>query len=226
MAPQRLLHADWSAAQVIQGVRNEVSEQLGYLDILVLDRDHQNLIAIENKTFSQSTATSSPLPQRSDRGLPRLRKAPHLSFPCGVEANQERDWKHWQQLLLLHTRLHPKNPRDRVAEPNAEALLQIYATAIRRNIMPETNIDIQARRIYLEHREALDRIFANKPNWIEETKLILREAVAKYLFWKLDLEAAQIVRFRAADWDEFPSSQTGTAGAIPTRFSCSNSGRR
>ena len=79
--------------------------------------------------------------------------------------------------------------------------------------MPETNIDRQARRIYLEHWEALDRIFANKPDYIEETKPILREAVAKYPFWTLDLEATQSVRFRAADWDEFPSTRTGTGWA-------------
>ena len=76
--------------------------------------------------------------------------------------------------------------------------------------MPDTSIDRQARRIYLEHREALDRIFANKPNWIEETKPILREAVAKYPCWKLDHETPQFVRFRARDWDEFPSTRTGT----------------
>ena len=79
--------------------------------------------------------------------------------------------------------------------------------------MPDTSIDLQARRIYLEHREAIDRILASKPNWIEETTPMLKEAVAKYPFWKLDLSTAQFVRFRAADWDEFPSSRTGTGWA-------------
>ena len=102
-----------------------------------------------------------------------------------------------------------------VAEPNANALLQIYATTIRRNVMPDTSIDRRARRIYLEHREALDRIFANKPNWIEETKPMLIEAIAKYPCWKLDNETPQFVRFRAVDWDEFPSIWTGT-GWAPT----------
>ena len=48
---------------------------------------------------------------------------------------------------------------------------------------------------------------------IEETTPMLKEAVAKYPFWKLDLSTAQFVRFRAADWDEFPSSRTGTGWA-------------
>ena len=51
-APPRLLNADWGAAQVCQEWENVDDGQRGYLDILVLDREHQNLIAIENKTFS------------------------------------------------------------------------------------------------------------------------------------------------------------------------------
>ena len=49
---------------------------------------------------------------------------------------------------------------------------------------------------------------------IEETTPMLKKAVAKYPFWKLDLSTAQFVRFRAADWDEFPSSRTGTGSPV------------
>ena len=49
---------------------------------------------------------------------------------------------------------------------------------------------------------------------IEETTPMLKKTVAKYPFWKLDLSTAQFVRFRAADWDEFPSSRTGTGSPV------------
>lgn len=39
---------------------------------------------------------------------------------------------------------------------------------------------------------------------------MVKEAVGKRPFWKLDCEGAQYVGFRAADWDECPSSKTGT----------------
>ena len=39
---------------------------------------------------------------------------------------------------------------------------------------------------------------------------MLKEAVAKRSFWRFDREDAKYVGFRAADWDEFPSSKTGT----------------
>ena len=212
MAPPRLLDADWSAAQVLREWENVADGQRGYLDILILDRDHQNLIAIENKTFSQEHSNQLTRYRLAlAEAYPDFTRHHIFLSPAGLPASLELDRKYWQpaRYSVLHDAIQ-RALQTGIADPDANALLQIYATTMRRNVMPETSIDQQARRIYLEHREALDRIFANKPNWIEETKPMLREAVAKYPFWKLDLEAAQTVRFRAADWDEFPSTRTGT----------------
>ena len=215
MAPPRLLDVDWSTAQALREWRRDVDEQWGYLDILILDRDHQNLIAIENKTLSQEHSNQLTRYRRAlADAYPDFARHHIFLSPAGQPPILEQDRKHWQpaSYSVIHNAVQEVLEVG-VAEPNAKALLQIYATTIRRNVMPDTSIDQQARRLYLEHWEALDRIFANKPDWIEETKPILREAVAKYPFWKLDLEAAQLVRFRAADWDEFPSTRTGTGWA-------------
>ena len=217
MAPPRLLTADWSAAQVLQEWGREVAEQWSYLDILILNRDYRNLIAIENKTFSQEHSNQLTRYRRAlADAFPDFARHHIFLSPGGVAANMERDRKHWQPAgySVIYNAIQGILETG-VAEPNANALLQIYATTIRRNVMPDTSIDQQARRIYLEHRKALDRIFANKPNWIEEIKPMLKEAVAKYPFWKLEHETGLFVRFRAADWDEFPSSRTGT-GWAPT----------
>ena len=182
------------------------------MDILILNQDYRTLIAIENKTFSQEHSNQ----------LTRYRRAladtypdfaRHLIFlsPTGLPPNLERDREYWHpaRYSVIHDAIQQVLEMG-IADPNANALLQIYATSLRRNVMPDTSIDQQARRIYLEHREAVDRIVANKPNWLNETKPMLKEAVAKHSFWKLDREDAQYVGFRAADWAEFPSSKTGT----------------
>ena len=215
MAPPRLLAADWSAAQVHQEWENVVDGQWGYLDILVMDQDHQNLIAIENKTFSQEHSNQLTRYHLALADVyPDFTRHHILLSPDGVSPYLERDRKYLQpaRYSVIHEAIHQALETG-LADPDANALLQIYATTIRRNVMPDTSLDQQARRIYLEHREALDRIFANKVNWIDETKPILREAVAKYPCWKLDREDAQYVGFRATDWDEFPISRTGTGWA-------------
>ena len=119
-----------------------------------------------------STATSSPVTGvLLAEAFPDFVKHHIFLSPGGQSPNLERDREYWQpaSYSAIHDAIQLVLETG-VAEPNANALLQIYATTIRRNVMPETSIDLQARRIYLEHREALDRILANKPNWIEENQ--------------------------------------------------------
>ena len=215
MAPPRLLAADWSTAQVLQEWQNVADGQWGYLDILVLDLYHHNLIAIENKTFSQEHSNQLTRYRRALAGdYPDFARHHIFLSPGGVSPYLERDRRHWQpaSYSVIHDAIRQVLETG-IADPDANALLQIYATTIRRNVMPDTSLDQQARRIYLEHWEAIEHIYANRPNWIDETKPTLKEAVARHPFWKLDVEAAQYVRFRAADWDEFPISRTGTGWA-------------
>ena len=211
-APPRLLNADWSAAQVCQEWENVEDGQRGYLDILVLDREHQNLIAIENKTFSQEHSNQLTRYRRALADVyPDFARHHIFLSPDGIPANLERDREHWQpaRYSVIHEVIQQVLDTG-VADPNVNALLQIYATTIRRNVMPDTSIDRQARRIYLEHREAIERIVNNRPKWVEEAKPMLKEAAAKHAFWQLDYEDDQVVCFRATDWDEFPKSRTGT----------------
>ena len=79
--------------------------------------------------------------------------------------------------------------------------------------MPETSISQLARRIYLEHWEAIDLIASNRPNWVAEAKQWLKEVVAWQDEWALDVEGAAIVRFRAKDWDRYEAMQTGIGWA-------------
>ena len=212
MAPPQFLIEDWSAAKIIQEWPNVVDGQQGYLDILILDKDHQNLIAIENKVFSQEHSNQLTRYRRAlAEAYPDFTSHHIILSPYGVSPYWERDRKYWRpaSYSVIHDAI-VQVLETGIADPDANALLRIYATTIRRNVMSDTSIDLQARRIYLEHREALDRIFANKPIWIEDAKPWLKEAVAKHSAWRLDYEDARYVGFRAADWDEFRVSMTGT----------------
>ena len=212
MAPSQLLSADWSVAQVRQEWENVVDGQWGYLDILILNQEYQGLIAIENKIFSQEHSNQLTRYRRAlADAYPDFTRHHIFLSPAGISPYLERDQRYWQpaSYSIIHDAIQQGLEKG-IADPDANALLQIYSTTIRRNVMSDTSLEQQARRIYLEHREALDIIFANKPNWIGEIKPMLKEAVAKHSFWKLDREYANYVYFRAADWDEFPSSKTGT----------------
>ena len=76
--------------------------------------------------------------------------------------------------------------------------------------MPETDIAQLARRIWLEHREAMELLIANRPDWVAEIKPILKEAIERQPGWKLDVDASNAVRFRAGAWDQYEMTRTGS----------------
>ena len=215
MAPPRLLNADWSTTQVCQEWGNVVDGQQGYLDILVLNQDYQSLIAIENKTFSQEHSNQLTRYRRAlADAYPGFDRHHIFLSPAGVAPDLERDRKQWQpaSYSVIHNAIQ-ETLETGVTDPDANALLQIYAMALRRNIMPDTSLPQLARRIYLEHREAMDQIIAHKPDWVAESRQWLKEAVALHREWKLDLEGPSFVRFRSADWDQFEATRTGIGWA-------------
>ena len=208
---------DWSATEVTQEWENTVDGQKGYLDILIINEAEQALCAIENKVFSS---------EHSEQ-LTRYRKALEDSYPTfarfllflspsGTLPLRERERTYWTP--VTYSRVYDavqhtlETSEDSISE-DKRAFLRQYATTVRRNIMPETSISQLARRIYLEHREAIDQIIDNRPDWVAEAKQWIKEAVSQQTNWILDVEDPQFVRFRSADWDQFDATQTGNGWA-------------
>ena len=207
--------ADWSAAEVSREWEHVVHGQLGYLDILIVDESAQVLCAIENKTFSSE----------HHEQLTRYRNALEIAYPTftryhvfltpqGTKPLREEERAHWTPLTYSAVFEVIQSIVDASDEPtNADvrAFLRQYATTLRRNLMPDTSISQLARRIWLEHREAMELLIANRPNWVAETTPILEEAIAHQPGWILDLQSSSYVRFHSVDWNQFEASQTGTS---------------
>ena len=207
--------ADWYNSEVQSEWFCVVDEVSGYLDLLILNRSAQFLCAIENKILA---------PEGGDQ-LTRYRKGLEAAYPNftrrhiflsprGIPPQRPEEQKYWMPMdytAILQL-------VDRTADDNAatisddvRVLLRQYATTLRRNIVPETTeIQQLARKLYLEHREALALIYQHRPAWVPETIPILKEAVAEQKDWHLDQEDNGYVRFRPAAWDDFHSIRTGT----------------
>ena len=209
--------SDWSATEVTREWENVVDGQQGYLDILIVNEAQQVLCAIENKVFSS---------EHSEQ-LTRYRKAlevSHSAFnkyhvlltPWGTHPFCEEERRYWTPLtysMVFDIVQEIVANNENSTTEGVRAFLRQYATTLRRNIMPESSIAQVARRIYLEHREAIDQIIACKPDWVAETKQWLKEAVAQHQEWKLDVEDQYFVRFRSTDWDRYEATQTGNGWA-------------
>ena len=212
IAPAAAPTAGWETTVVQLEWANQVDGELGYLDILVVNRQKRFLCAIENKIWSA---------ERSDQ-LTRYRKAleaaypdyrRHLVFlsPRGAAPDSAEERKFWTPVSYTAV----LSALDRTIEtqtmpPDVSAFLRQYATTLRMHIVPDsTEINQLARKIYLEHREALELIYQHKPNFVDETKRILREAIRHQTDWSLVQEGALSLQFRPRKWADYPSMATG-----------------
>ena len=204
---------DWVATEVIREWAHVVDGQQGYLDILIVNHAQQILCAVENKVFSDEHSNQ----------LTRYRKAleissysaftkylvfltPRGTFP--VREEEKRQWKSLAYSKVFDIAQHIVDNHEIPTRTGVREFLNQYATTLRRNIMPETSLSQLARKTYLEHREAIDLIIANKPDWVSEAKQWLKEAIARQPEWLLDNEARNYIRFRTEDWDRHDATQT------------------
>ena len=64
--------------------------------------------------------------------------------------------------------------------------------------MPDSNTNIAelVRKIYLEHREAIELVIQHKPDLVDEMKQIFRDAIKRQDKWRLDCEDVGFLRFQ------------------------------
>ena len=106
---------------------------------------------------------------------------------------------------------------DEPIRDDVSSFLRQYSTTLRRRVVPDTtsNARALARKIYMENRGSIDFINANKPNYKEEGKAIVKEAISLHDRWVLDWEERDLVFFRSADWNPFEVLRTGTGWGDP-----------
>ncbi len=213
---------DWAATEVIREWSHVVDGQQGYLDILIVNHAQQILCAIENKVFSSEHSNQLTRYRKALGASSYSTFAKYLVFltPRGTSPAREEEKRHWKPLaytMVFDIVQQMVNNHEIPARAGVCAFLNQYATTLRRNIMPETSLSQLARKTYLEHKEAIDLIIANVPDWVAEAKPWLREAITQQPGWLPDLEDERrnIIRFRTEDWNRHDAMQT-EGGWSPT----------
>ena len=209
--------ADWSGTVVYREWENVVDGRPGFLDILVLNEAEKVLCAIENKVFSSEHSEQLTRYRMAlERSYPAFIRNHVFLTPWATRPVREEERGYWQALpysAVFEAIQHIVENASLATNDSVRTFVHQYATTLRMNLMSETSIPQLARRLYLEHREAMDQIIAYKPDWRAETKQWLKEAIELQQEWKLDAESPAFVRFRAADWDQYEAMRTGTGWA-------------
>ena len=204
---------DWSGTTVRREWRNEVDGEVGFLDILVLNREENFVCAIENKIFSSEHSEQLTRYRRAmEAQYPHLRRIHLFLSPAGTPPYRAEDRASWipvdygKVLHSVEATLTEGVDRENHA---VSAFLRQYTTTLRRNIVPKTNVAEMATRIYLQHREAIDLIIRHREAYIEDLKEFCKEAIGQQSGWILDSPQEKLVGFFHDDWKRFDSFHAG-----------------
>ena len=206
-SPDEVDAIDWSDSDARREER--------YIDILIVNPAAQFLCAIENKIRApEGDSQLSGYRQDLEDAYPDYTKHYVFLTPDGRESQEKAEREFWVPVgyatILDLVERTIADQGDFISE-EVRAALQFYATALRRNIVPEsTEVQRLARSMYIKHSEAIELINQHKPNIMDETEPIFRQAIEER-GWKEEGKSPRILRFSSKDWDEFDSFRTGTA---------------
>ena len=204
-----------SAAQVQREWRNRVDGQWGFLDILILDEEHQSLFAIENKVWSWEHSQQLTRYRRAlETAYSGFTKRYLFLSPQGTFAYDVAEREHWKAIdykvvaqLVEETAQAPANSIDE----DVRVFLRQYANTLRRDILGDKGVRELARKIYAEHSDAIELIYRHKPvDTLTEMRGILLEVIHDNPQWRRGYVNHGYTRFYPAEWEKFGTLKTGT----------------
>ena len=222
-APLEVVLADFASAQVYPEWPNEVEGQRGYLDILILDERQKFFCAIENKVGSgehSQQLTRYRLALEQNYPAPDFRQHYVFLSPSGIAAQDAAERAYWTPVdynlvceLVGETVQNLSDP----ASEDLRVFLRHYADILRRHVLDNSEIRQLARKIYIQHRDAVELIYRHKPDYHEETQQILKEVILENLdgvVWDSDNKNTNIgvstTRFFPNEWNSFASLKAET----------------
>ena len=220
---------EWSNTAIHREWRAEVDDVSGRLDILAVNRTRGFVCAIENKVFApESHGQLSHYRRALEADFPDYDRHYIFLSPTGMHSHLEEERRFWQPMCYSTIlQLVEETVDDHGVEmgEDVRSFLRQYATTLRRYIVPEPNeIAELARKIYEEHREAIELINRHKPHYGAAINQFLQETIGEQQNWSLDDTNAKYVRFYPTKWEEFRCFRTGTGwrskAAILFEFLC------
>ena len=214
---EQIRDMDWSKTLIQREWRNVVDGEVGFLDILVLNRDAEYVCAIENKVFSSEHSEQLTRYRKAlDREFERFCRSHVFVTRHGVLPGRAEERAFWASVdygtilqLVEDTIDHGMGGGN----DETVTFLRQYATTLRRRIVPDSNIRRMANRIYLRHGEAIDLIIDQREAHIAELREICCEALKRHGNWALigERNGGKLLGFTDTSWRRFDVFNTGTS---------------
>lgn len=108
-----------------------------------------------------------------------------------------------------------RDARASTLGPDVRTLMTHYTTMLRRHIVSESDVAELCRKLYREHKQALDLIYEHRPDrqydMFEMLKQLVEGAGSPHDVI-LEHSTKSYVRFTVEDWDRFAAQRSGEVG--------------
>lgn len=208
--------------------RTTVRREWQHIDILILDDDGKWVVVIENKIDADEGSEQLEeyyeivkryYPNRTiiaiyltpDGRSPRKPNSPFLPLDYGVVADAlERVWV--------------TNERAQDVDPDARVAVTHYISMLRRYVVSDSDIAQLCRKIYEEHRRAVDLIYQHRPMPHLSIRDALKSMVQEDPRFKLEVDRAiRYMKVAVKKWEKFPVLQISDHCALVLVFGFSDS---
>lgn len=185
-----------------------VSREWENIDILVRDRVNKTVLVIENKI--DSSEHSNQL-QRYRNIIERTYPDYDRKYFYLTRTGEEPSDDQWSILSYAQIRSIIKDLASKSHSGDVMTVLTHYADLIERHFMPNNEIAELCRKIYSEHRKAIDLIIEHLPESGEDIMDKIRdliEADDRFEIDDLDRATVHRIRFAVRSWEKLPGMNT------------------
>jgi len=189
------------------------------IDILIRDPQAGIVCAIENKvTSSEHSDQLQRYRQTVTQQFPEFARVFVFLTAEGADPSEEAYIScSYAEIADLVDSV--REARASTLGPDVRTLMTHYTTMLRRHIVSESEIAELCRRLYREHKQALDLIYEHRPDrqydMFEMLKAFVTEAAVSHDLI-LEHSTKSYVRFSISSWDHFAPQLMGTEDWVST----------
>ncbi|MBD2068907.1 PD-(D/E)XK nuclease family protein [Leptolyngbya sp. FACHB-671] len=194
----------------------QVRREWKNIDILLFSETSQIVCVIENKVDSQEH--SNQLYRYREIVLDQFKDFKQIFVyltPTGLRPNSDDDQQHWLPYSYdkVAALLDDVSNRYRsTIGSEVHTLIQHYSSLIKRHLMEDSEIAQLCRKIYWQHKEALDLIYEHRPDLEAEVFEMIKERVngtsSDTVVSDYSQPARKLLRFAVPQWDALSFQKT------------------
>ena len=179
----------------------EVRREWGHTDILITDNTPRRVVLIENKIDTgEHSDQLARYYEAVQRAWPDYDIFALYLTPDGTEPSDDRYQAIGYDTVCRVVQEVAERCQPSL-DPAVHLLMTHYAQMLGKHIVSESEISELCRRIYKEHRQALDLIYKHRPDWKSQVADIVVRMMKNYPDWNLSAHGSGYQNCRLWEWD-------------------------